>query len=167
MSCILPLAPMPVTWPSRGVGSDSMIVIRQEFADVRGERAIDSGSATRLAGPLNEILHLQELGPNWNLDGARPIAGSAVTSAANLLRSVEESAFQQGVAWEAPEIGPVPDGGVALTWEGGTRETLMICHPGEPNAVECIHREAGGRSVRQVLPMLEAVRLALWTLDND
>jgi CubicO group peptidase (beta-lactamase class C family) len=153
-------------WPARGVGSDSRAIARQEQ---RGweVRSPDAYSTARLAEVLGDIQSLQDLEPDWNLEGARPISRQAMQVASQLVRAVEWASSQQGISWQPPEVGPVPDGSVALTWEGGTRETLMVFRPDQLGVVECISRENRGRSIRQFVSMSDATRLALWTLEGE
>jgi hypothetical protein len=119
---------------------------------------------TRLAEVLNDLFDLQELGPDWNLEGARPVDQQAIQLAAHLVRSTEESASQQAISWQPPEIGAVPDGSVALTWGGGGRQALIICRPGDTDTVECVTREDNAGPMRQMVSFLEAIRLSLWAL---
>jgi hypothetical protein len=121
----------------------------------------------QLLEALNEIEKVQELEEDWDLDGARRIDPEAIRLASRLVRSVEELAWQEGVRWQMPEIGPVPDGSVALTWEGSGRQTLMVFRPGEATAVECVTREEGNPPVRQFVSEAEAGRLALWALSDQ
>lgn len=121
-------------------------------------------SSARLAEALAELSRLQELGEDWDLDGARPIDHETIQIASGFVRSVAEAAREQGVAWEVSEVGPVPDGSVALTWEGTGRQTLMIFRPRPSTGVECVTRKEGAKPVRHVVPESEAVPLALWAL---
>jgi hypothetical protein len=73
-------------------------------------------------------------------------------------------AAQEGVNRQQPEIGPVPDGSVAVTWEGSHQAALMVFRPGQAIRVECVTQGAGSRLIRQVMSETEAVRLALWAL---
>ena len=118
----------------------------------------------RASGVLNEIGQLRELDEDWDLDGARPIDPQAIRLAARVVRSVEESAAQEGASWQPPESGPVPDGSVAVTWEGSRRQVLMVLRPGQAAEVECVSREEGAAPVRQIVPEAAAIRLALWAL---
>ncbi len=124
----------------------------------------DTRSAARLTEALNQISQLQELDDDWDLDGAHRIDPEAIQAASRLLRGVEEIAWQGDVPWQPPEIGPAPDGSVALTWEGGIRQALMVFRPGQSTRVECITREKGIQPVRQVVSEAEAIPLALWAL---
>src|SRR6266849_4187812 len=90
----------------------------------------DGRSNGRLSEVLEEIAQLQELDEDWDLDGACPIDPQALRLASRVLRSVAAIAAQEGVNWQPPEIGPVPDGSVAITWEGRQRDTLMLFRPG-------------------------------------
>lgn len=124
----------------------------------------DGRSNGSLSEALNEVARLQELDENWDLDGARPIDPQAMQLASHVVRSVEEMAALEGVNWEQPEIGPVPDGSVAVTWEGSRRDALMVFRPEQTASVECVTQEEGTGPIRQVVSEAEAVRLALWTL---
>jgi hypothetical protein len=126
----------------------------------------DAGSTARLSEALREIAQLQELDEDWDLDGARPIDPQAMQLASGVVRAVEELAAQEGVNWQQPEIGPVPDGSVAVTWEGNDRDTLMVFRPGQAISVECVTQEEGAGPIRRVVPEAEAVRLALWALGD-
>ena len=134
-------------------------------APISGEVATgDVPSNGELSEALEEIAQLQELDEDWDLDGARPIDPQAMQLASQVARSVAELAEQEGVNWQPPEIGPVPDGSVAITWEGGQRDVLMVFRPGQTASVECVTQEEGAGPVRQVVSEAEAVRLALWAL---
>jgi hypothetical protein len=121
----------------------------------------------RLTEVLNQIAQLQELDDDWDLDGAHGIDPEAIRLASRLVRDVEEVAWQADVPWQPPEIGPVPDGSVALTWEGSIRQALMVFRPGQSTRVECITREEGKQPVRQVVAETEAVQLALSALGSS
>src|SRR5437879_2595181 len=86
----------------------------------------DVRSNGSLSEALQGIAQLQELDEDWDLDGARPIDPQAMQLASQVARSVAELAEQEGANWQPPEIGPVPDGSVAVTWEGSHRDVLMV-----------------------------------------
>src|SRR5260370_33600025 len=88
-------------------------------------------ATARLTEALNQISQLQELDDDWDLDGAHRIDPEAIQVASRLLRGVEEIAWQGDVPCPPPEIGPGPDGSVALTWERATRQTRMVCGHGK------------------------------------
>jgi hypothetical protein len=127
----------------------------------------DAGSTPELTELLDELSRLQELDEDWDLDGAHRIDEEAIRSAAWLVRMVEKTARQRGLPWSPPEIGPVPDGSVALTWEGDGRQTLTILRSGHASTVECVVKEEGASPIRQVVPRPEAVRVALWALGGE
>jgi hypothetical protein len=117
-----------------------------------------------LAELLDEIARLHELDEDWDLDGSRRIDSEALLLANRVARLVAETAVQETRSWQPPEVGPVPDGSVALTWEGDHRETLMLFRPGQSATVECVTREKSAPPVRHEAPERQAVRLALWAL---
>jgi hypothetical protein len=121
-------------------------------------------STRSLYEALNEIAQLQELDERWDMDGARSIDPQAMRLATRVVRSFAKLVEQERVNWQPPEIGPVPDGSVAVTWEGGRREVMMVFRPGQTASVECVTQEEGAGPIRQVVSEAEAVRLALWAL---
>ena len=126
----------------------------------------DVRSAARLTEVLSQLSQLQELDDDWDMDGAHRIDQEAIGLASRLVRQVEEMAQRVDMPWQSPEIGPVPDGSVALTWEGDARQTLMVFRPGKSTTVECITKEEGIQPARQIVSETEAVQLALWALGS-
>ena len=80
--------------------------------------------------------------------GLDTIDQQAMQLASRVVRAVEEVTAQEGVNWQTPEIGPVPDGSVAVTWEGSHRDTLMVFRPGQATGVEWRCPARAGRAAR-------------------
>jgi hypothetical protein len=142
------IKPRVIVYPPRGVSSAAQTLLNQQQARIWEIRTPDVNSTARLTESLNEIVRLLELEDDWNLEGARRIDLGATRLVSRLVRSIELAVRQGGTHWQAPEVAPVPDGSVALTWDGDNRQILMVCRPGETSTVECIFRERGRRPFR-------------------
>ncbi len=65
---------------------------------------------------IQVIDRLRTLADDWDLEGAKPLDSIAVTVAAMMVIRTFEEAQRRRVVWEAPEITPLPSGGVILRW---------------------------------------------------
>lgn len=154
-------------WSPRGVSQSARVLSAQERDWIWEIRTPDVRSTTRITESLDEIARQEELEDDWDLDGALPIGTGAIRLASQLVRTVDEIAWQEGLSWHPPEIGPVPDGSIALTWEGSIRQTLIICHPHQSPTIECVTVEEGVPPIRQIVSIAEAARLVLWALRSQ
>jgi hypothetical protein len=124
-------------------------------------------SDPRVKEILREIEQYTTLGADWDLEGALPVDREAAELAARLAELVDVKARQRGVPWQTPVVGPVADGGVALTWEGTNRRVLTITRPGQVLDLECVRKEANSPPVQQTVSLDDAVELALWALSGE
>jgi hypothetical protein len=150
----------------RGVSKAAVTLVKQQQDRLLEPRSPDVDSTERLTESLNDICRLVELEDDWDLDGARRIDMDAVRLASQMVLAVELAIGREGVQWQPPEIGPAPDGSIAMRWDGGVRQTLMVFRPGQTSSVECVTREQGRRPIREVVPVVDAVALALWALSD-
>jgi hypothetical protein len=103
---------------------------------------------------------------DWDLEGAPPIDRTALETAAQIVQLVESSAWRQGLNWQPPVVGPDPDGGIDLVWEGVSRRALLTARPQQDLTVECVTREGDAPPIRQTVSIADAVNQALWALDS-
>lgn len=75
---------------------------------------------------LSELLGLEA---NWDGYAARPLDSRALAVAANMIRWAAQNGFP------APEIFPVPSGGIQLEWRVGPMELEFEIEPGASSAV--------------------------------
>jgi hypothetical protein len=61
-----------------------------------------------------QIDRFQDLGPNWDGEGALPIERKVVSRAKNLLQSIAARATSLGLRWDNPSVAPNPDGALEL-----------------------------------------------------
>jgi hypothetical protein len=124
-------------------------------------------SDSRVKEVLREIEEYTALDADWDLEGAQPVDRGAADLAARLAELVDVNARQREVPWQTPVVGPVADGGIALTWEGTNRRVLTITRPGQPLALECVRKEANSPPVQQTVSVDGAMELALWALSGE
>jgi hypothetical protein len=120
-----------------------------------------------VAEVLNEIRTFQGLEADWDSEEAFPMSSEAIRLACLIVQMVAREARNQRVSWQPPGVGPNPDGGIDLEWEGGSRRVLMIIRPVEPPSVECIVEEVGSQPRREMLSAWDAFDRALWAIGDD
>jgi hypothetical protein len=120
-----------------------------------------------VADALKEIEEYKSLDADWDLEGALPVDREAADLAARLVELVDTGARQREVPWQTPVVGPIADGGIALTWEGKNRRVLTITHPGQSLTVECVRKLADTQPERQIISLDAAVEHALWALSGE
>jgi hypothetical protein len=118
----------------------------------------------RVAAVLQEIEAYRQLKDDWDLAGALAVEAKAADAASRLIVLASLKAAERGLAWQDPIVGPVADGGIALSWVGASRRALLIVHPGQADAVECVTRAAGCETSRRVTTLADAVTCSLWAL---
>lgn len=119
-----------------------------------------------LAQVLEEIAAALALPDDWDGEGALPISSEATQLAAWLVQMVAHSARHHGLTWRPPVVGPNPDGGINIEWEGTTRQLFVLIRPDQQPLVECVVEETGSMPQRQMVSAWEAIDLALSTLPS-
>src|SRR5438552_682921 len=139
MSC---LAPSPRRYERRsgsprGMSSEAQHLSEQLHPE---NQSPDAGLSARIAETLTEILELGRLEDRWDLERAHAIDPQAMRAASQVVEWVGILSRREGFEWEAPEVGPLTSGGIALTWEVANREVLLVFYPGHPDLVESVAR---------------------------
>jgi hypothetical protein len=120
----------------------------------------------RIRAVLEEIEAYGHLEDDWDLEGALAVDAKAAKAAARLVELVSLKAAEHALTWQDPIVGPVADGGIALSWESESRRALLVVHPGQADAVECVIKTAGEEPTRRINTLADAVTDALWALDS-
>jgi len=166
MSCMAPDRPHRALDSTPEGFSQEARSLNEERGRNWEDQSPDTRIKARVAETINEILQLQALEDDWDLDGAQPIDLLAIQLAALFVDSVGQAIRQEGLSWQTPSVGPVSDGSVALTWDGGARQTMTIFRPSRLALVVCVTRERGSGPVRQIVTGQEAARRVLWALSG-
>jgi hypothetical protein len=120
----------------------------------------------RIDAVLHEIEAYRQLEADWDLEGALAVDAEAADAAARLVELVDRKARDGGLTWQDPVVGPLADGGIALSWDSASRRALLVVHPGQVDAVECVIRAAGSEPSRRTATLTDAVTCALWAMDT-
>ncbi len=110
-----------------------------------------------------QIDRYQDLGPNWDGEGALPIERKVVLRAKNLLQLIATRATSLGLRWENPSVAPNPDGALELAWEKDDRWVMLIIEPGQ-SKVGCATQEHGTEPRYRSLSKDEAIGQVLWAI---
>jgi hypothetical protein len=121
----------------------------------------------RVLDALKEISEFATLESNWDLEDALAIDPGAAALAAKLVLLVDLAARRRGYRWQEPVVGPDPDGGIDLVWNGGSRRIILMTRPGQPDTVECIIKSTDTKPVRTTLSISDAVARVLWALEKS
>lgn len=85
-------------------------------AIVRIETSSSTGLPDWLRRAITKLNEISELGENWDSYRARPVPQRTLEHALEVLLRLSSSSLAQ------PEIQPMPNGGIALSWYRGERE---------------------------------------------
>lgn len=130
---------------------------------MRGEQDDETPRAPNATVGVDEcdlrLAELIELEADWDGYAARPVDGQALIVATNMIRWSVRAGFP------APEIFPVPSGGVQLEWSLGPMELEFEIEPGASSAVFVGEDRQTGRHFDGEFPRDAALwRQALVTL---
>lgn len=120
-----------------------------------------------LAAALNEIAALRELEEDWDVQGAMAVHPTAIALASSVVTLAYAAAQRASGDWRAPNVGPLSDGGVGLTWGREGRRLFMICRPGDSRWITCVTKEGRGRPFKQMRSIDMAARLAVWAISDE
>jgi hypothetical protein len=153
-------------WIAPGFSGSAVTVLYEEWKSLQKPGTPETRSDFRVADTLNQIADYLRLEPDWDLEEALPIDRGAAGLAAQIVGLVEHAAWQQGIPWRPPDVGPDPEGGIDLVWGGSGRRALLMARPHQSNTLDCVTTEAGGLPFRQTVSIPDAVRYALWALSS-
>ncbi|MHB2019150.1 MAG: hypothetical protein ACYCW6_19555 [Candidatus Xenobia bacterium] len=140
--------------------------ISPEEARIQGEalqifqRSLPQESAARET--LDRVLALSKLPEGWDGEDAVAPIGTVVETAA---RIVLQSAFrtqESSLSWISPDVGPNPDGEIALCWRAPERQVLVIVKS-KPEIV-LVRQSTGVTPTRIVTDLDATVAAIVWVL---
>ena len=111
-----------------------------------------------MAGTIQGFL---SLAPDWDGEAARPADETAVTTALELLRSIDKIAPRWQKRAQDPQVAPDPEGGVDLMYEAAGHWIMLSVRPGEANWVQVTSQRVGEETKMRRTSLAETTNEAL------